>query len=115
MTITISKLPATASTVPELVARRAAQARDIGVDGVVCSAEEAAKVRAIVGAKLTLVTPGIRPAGADAGDQKRIATPAAAIAAGADYLVVGRPVIAAADPKAAAEAIVAEIAAAQQK
>ncbi len=101
--------------VPELVARRAAQARDIGVDGVVCSAEEAAKVRAIVGAKLTLVTPGIRPAGADAGGQKRIATPAAAIAAGADYLVVGRPVIAAPDPKAAAEAIVAEIAAAQQK
>jgi orotidine-5'-phosphate decarboxylase len=99
-------------TVPELVARRAAQARDIGVDGLVCSAEEAAKVRAIVGAKLTLVTPGIRPAGADAGDQKRIVTPAAAIAAGADYLVVGRPVIAAPDPKAAAEAIVAEIAAA---
>jgi orotidine-5'-phosphate decarboxylase len=99
-------------TVPELVARRAAQARDIGVDGLVCSAEEAAKVRAIVGAKLTLVTPGIRPAGAEAGDQKRIATPAAAIVAGADYLVVGRPVIAAPDPKAAAEAIVAEIAAA---
>jgi orotidine-5'-phosphate decarboxylase len=99
-------------TVPELVARRAALARDIGVDGLVCSAEEAAKVRAIIGAKLALVTPGIRPAGADAGDQKRIATPAAAIAAGADYLVVGRPVIAAPDPKAAAEAIVAEIAAA---
>jgi orotidine-5'-phosphate decarboxylase len=99
-------------TVPELVARRAAQARDIGVDGLVCSAEEAAKVRGIIGAKLALVTPGIRPAGADAGDQKRIATPAAAIAAGADYLVVGRPVIAAPDPKAAAEAIVAEIAAA---
>ena len=72
-------------------------------------------LRAIVGDKLTLVTPGIRPAGADAGDQKRIATPAAAIAAGADYLVVGRPIIAAPDPKAAAEAIVAEIAGAQQK
>jgi orotidine-5'-phosphate decarboxylase len=56
------------------------------------------------------VTPGIRPAGAEIGDQKRIATPASAIAAGADYLVVGRPIIAAADPKAAAEAIVAEIA-----
>jgi orotidine-5'-phosphate decarboxylase len=98
--------------VSELVARRAAQARDLGVDGLVCSAEEAAKVRAIVGAKLTLVTPGIRPAGAEAGDQKRIATPTAAIAAGADYLVVGRPVIAAPDPKAAAEAIVGEIAAA---
>ncbi len=101
-------------TVPELVAERAAQARDIGVDGLVCSAEEAAKVRGIVGASFALVTPGIRPAGAEAGDQKRIATPAAAIAAGADYLVVGRPIIAAADPKAAAEAIVAEIAGAKK-
>src|SRR3984957_10586417 len=82
-------------TVPELVAERAAQARDIGVDGVVCSAEEAAKIRTIVGTKLALVTPGIRPAGADAGDQKRIMTPAKAIAAGADYLVVGRPILAA--------------------
>jgi orotidine-5'-phosphate decarboxylase len=98
-------------TVSELVARRAAQARDSGVDGVVCSAEEAAKVRGIVGAKLDLVTPGIRPAGAAAGDQKRIMTPAAAIAASADFLVVGRPIVAASDPKAAAEAIVAEIAA----
>ena len=97
-------------TVPELVAERAAQARDIGVDGVVCSAEEAAKIRTIVGAKMALVTPGIRPAGADAGDQKRIMTPAKAIAAGADYLVVGRPILAAPDPKAAAQAIVAEIA-----
>jgi orotidine-5'-phosphate decarboxylase len=97
-------------TVPELVAERAAQARDIGVDGVVCSAEEAAKIRTIVGTRLALVTPGIRPAGAEAGDQKRIMTPAAAIAAGADYLVVGRPILAAPDPKAAAQAIVAEIA-----
>jgi len=96
-------------TVPELVAERAAQARDIGVDGLVCSAAEAAKLRTIVGARLALVTPGIRPAGAAAGDQKRIATPAAAIAAGADYLVVGRPIIAATDPKAAAQAIVDEI------
>jgi orotidine-5'-phosphate decarboxylase len=96
-------------TVPELVAARAAQARDIGIDGVVCSPEEAAEVRAIVGGELALVTPGIRPAGAAAGDQKRIATPAAAIAAGADYLVVGRPIIAAADPRAAAAAIVEEI------
>jgi len=102
-------------TVPQLVARRAEQARDIGVDGVVSSAEEVTKVRGIVGAKLALVTPGIRPAGAEAGDQKRIATPATAIAAGADYLVVGRPVIAAPDPKAAAEAIVGEITAALQK
>jgi orotidine-5'-phosphate decarboxylase len=101
-------------TVPELVAERAAQARDIGVDGLVCSAEEAVNLRPIVGTKITLVTPGIRPAGAEAGDQKRIMTPSAAIAAGADYLVVGRPIIAASDPKAAADAIVAEIAAVPQ-
>lgn len=97
-------------TVSELVAERAAQAHDVGIDGLVCSGEEAAMLRPIVGASMVLVTPGIRPAGADAGDQKRIMTPAAAIAAGADHLVVGRPVIAAPDPKAAAEAIVAEIA-----
>jgi orotidine-5'-phosphate decarboxylase len=96
-------------TVPELVAERAAQARDIGVDGLVCSAEEAKSVRAIVGEKLLLVTPGIRPAGADAGGQKRIGTPSSAIASGADYLVVGRPIVAAADPKAAAGAIIEEI------
>ena len=102
-------------TVPELVAERAAQARDIGVDGLVCSAEEAANLRAIVGAGMVLVTPGIRPAGVQAGDQKRIMTPAAAIKAGADYLVVGRPVVAAPDPKAAAEAIVREIAAAAEQ
>jgi orotidine-5'-phosphate decarboxylase len=98
------------TSVSALVARRAEQARTIGVDGLVCSGEEVAKLRGIVGPKLALVTPGIRPAGSDPGEQKRIATPAAAIAAGSDYLVVGRPIIAAADPKAAAEAIVAEIA-----
>lgn len=100
-------------TVPELVAERAAQARDIGVDGLVCSAEEAANLRAIVGPSIALVTPGIRPSGAASGDQKRVKTPAAAIAAGADYLVIGRPIIEADDPKATAEAIVAEIAAAK--
>ena len=99
-------------TVPELVAERAAQARDIGIDGLVCSAEEAGKLRAIASAGMVLVTPGIRPAGADKGDQKRIMTPSAAIAAGADYLVVGRPIVEAADPKAAAAAIVQEIASA---
>jgi orotidine-5'-phosphate decarboxylase len=99
-----------AASVKALVARRAEQARELGVDGLVCSPEEAANVRAIVGGGLALVTPGIRPAGAEAGDQKRIMTPAAAIAAGADYLVVGRPIVAASDPRAAAEAIVAEIA-----
>jgi len=97
-------------TVSELVAERAAQARDIGVDGLVCSGAEAASLRAIVGPRMVLVTPGIRPAGAAVGDQKRIMTPSAAIAAGADYLVVGRPILGARDPKAAAEKIVAEIA-----
>jgi orotidine-5'-phosphate decarboxylase len=100
-------------TVAELVGERAGQARDIGIDGLVCSAAEAAPLRAAIGHSMTLVTPGIRPAGADSGDQKRIMTPAAAIAAGADYLVVGRPIVAASDPQAAALAIVAEIATAQ--
>jgi orotidine-5'-phosphate decarboxylase len=95
--------------VRDLAARRAAQAREIGVDGLVCSAEEAASLRAIAGNDMVLVTPGIRPAGAAAGDQKRIMTPAKAIAVGADYLVVGRPITEAADPRTAAEAIVAEI------
>src|SRR5215472_7435454 len=104
-----------ATTVAELAARRAMQARDLGVDGLVCSPEEVAHLRRIVGPGVTLVTPGIRPGGSAAGDQKRIATPAAAIGAGADYLVVGRPVIAAPDPKAAAEAIIAEIATAASK
>jgi orotidine-5'-phosphate decarboxylase len=102
------------ATVKTLVAGRAEQARFFDVDGIVCSPEEAPSVRSIVGSDLVLVTPGIRPAGAAAGDQKRIATPAMAIAAGADYLVVGRPIIAAADPRAAAEAIVEEISKAQQ-
>src|SRR5512139_829340 len=96
--------------VSELVEARAQQAQVLGVDGLVCSPEEAGNLRRIVGHQMNLVTPGIRPAGAATGDQKRIMTPARAIAAGADYLVVGRPVMEAADPKAAAEAIQAEIA-----
>jgi orotidine-5'-phosphate decarboxylase len=99
-------------TVPELVAERAAQARDIGIDGLVCSAAEAEMLRPIMGPGMVLVTPGIRPGDSDKGDQKRVMTPSAAIAAGADYLVVGRPVVAAPDPQAAADAIVGEIAAA---
>lgn len=99
-----------ALSVGPLVAKRAAQARSIGIDGLVCSPEEAANLRGIVGSDMALVTPGIRPAGSAAGDQKRIMTPARAIAAGADYLVVGRPIVEAADPKAAAQAIVDEIA-----
>lgn len=102
-------------TVAELAAERAAQARDMGIDGLVCSGEEAAALRKIAGHRMVLVTPGIRPAGADAGDQKRIMTPASAIAAGADHLVVGRPIVAAADPKAAAQEIVAEITTAAQR
>ena len=101
--------------VNELAAARAAQARDIGVDGLVCSAEEAATLRSIAGARMVLVTPGIRPSGSASGDQKRIMTPARAIEAGADFLVVGRPVLEAGDPKAAADAIVAEIEKASQR
>jgi orotidine-5'-phosphate decarboxylase len=96
-------------SVPELAAARAAQAHDIGIDGLVCSAEEAANLRTVAGPGMVLVTPGIRPAGSATGDQKRIMTPARAIEAGADYLVVGRPVTEAADPRKAADAIVAEI------
>jgi orotidine-5'-phosphate decarboxylase len=95
--------------VSELVEARAQQAQVLGVDGIVCSPEEAARLHKIVGHQLHLVTPGIRPAGAATGDQKRIMTPGRAIAAGADYLVVGRPILEAADPRAAAEAIHAEI------
>jgi orotidine-5'-phosphate decarboxylase len=96
--------------VSELVQTRARQAEQLGVDGLVCSAEEAGALRGILAAGTRLVTPGIRPAGSATGDQKRIMTPARAIAAGSDYLVVGRPILEAADPKAAAEAIHAEIA-----
>ena len=96
--------------VAELVARRAEQARLIGIDGLILSPQELAAIRARVGPDMLLVTPGVRPAGADAGDQKRIMTPAQAIASSADHIVVGRPVTRAADPRAAAEAILAEIA-----
>ena len=96
--------------VSELVEARAQQAQVLGVDGLVCSPEEVGALRKIVGHRMSLVTPGIRPAGAPSGDQKRIMTPGRAIAAGADYLVVGRPILEAADPKAAADAIQAEIA-----
>ncbi|WP_229428663.1 orotidine-5'-phosphate decarboxylase [Microvirga pudoricolor] len=93
-----------------LVARRAAQGRDIGVDGIVCAATEAADVKAILGPDRLIVTPGIRPAGAEAGDQKRIVTPAEALRLGATHLVVARPIVGAADPRRAAEAIVDEMA-----
>ncbi len=95
--------------VSDLVEARAQQAQVLGIDGLVCSPAEAAGLHKIVGHQMVLVTPGIRPAGTSAGDQKRIMTPARAIAAGSDYLVVGRPILEATDPKAAAEAIQAEI------
>ena len=95
-----------------LVRARASAAAAIGMDGLVCSAREAESVRAIVGRDMIIVTPGIRPSGSDVGDQKRVVTPGDAIRAGSDYLVVGRPVNQAADPVAAAEAIVAEVEAA---
>src|ERR1700744_3833553 len=95
--------------VSDLVEARARQAQVLGVDGLVCSPEEAAALRGTVGHQMNLVTPGIRPAGSATGDQKRIMTPARAISAGADYLVVGRPVMEAADPRGAADAIQAEI------
>lgn len=94
----------------ELVARRAEQARDIGIDGLVCAATEAQRVRSIIGPDRFIVTPGIRPAGAEAGDQKRIVTPGDAIRNGATHLVVARPIVKAADPRAAAEAIAREMA-----
>ncbi len=92
-----------------LVLRRALQAREAGMGGIVCSADEAAAVRAILGPDLAVVTPGIRPAGADKGDQKRVMTPGDAIRAGASHLVVGRPITGAPDMAAAARAITDEI------
>ena len=92
-----------------LVLRRAEQAHLAGMGGIVCSAEEAAAVRKIIGPDMALVTPGIRPDGSDKGDQKRVMTPAAAIKAGSSHLVVARPIVKAADPKEAARAILAEI------
>jgi len=97
-----------------LVLRRAEQARAAGMGGIVCSAEEAKAVRSIIGPDMALVTPGIRPAGADKGDQKRVMTPADALKAGSSHLVVARPIVKAADPKAAARAILAEMSAAAE-
>src|SRR5262249_20443867 len=96
--------------VDELVAERAKRAHDLGFDGIVCSAAEVSALRLLVGTDMALVTPGIRPAGSDYNDQKRVVTPASAIAAGSDYLVVGRPITAAPDPPAVAAAIIADIA-----
>lgn len=94
-----------ARDVAGLVALRAEDARAAGMGGLVCSPHEAAAVRAIVGPDMAIVTPGIRPVGGAAGDQKRAATPAMALSAGATHLVVGRPITAAADPVFAAKLI----------
>lgn len=93
----------------ERVLRLAELGRRAGLDGVVCSPQEAALVRRALGPGFLLVTPGVRPAGAAAGDQKRIMTPAQAVAAGADYLVIGRPITGAPDPAAALAAIEQEL------
>ncbi|WP_114966053.1 orotidine-5'-phosphate decarboxylase [Alkalilacustris brevis] len=99
-----------AGDVNEIVLERAARALDAGADGLIASPREAASIRALPQAQGKLiVTPGVRPAGADLGDQKRVATPAAAIEAGADHIVIGRPVWKAADPRAAAQAVLAEL------
>ncbi len=96
----------------ELVRHRALLAKDAGLDGVIASAHEASMIREIVGPDFLIITPGIRPMGSDVGDQSRIMTPLKAIQAGADYLVVGRPITAADDPAGAALAISNEIIAA---
>ena len=101
-------------TVTDLVTLRALAADRIGIDGLILSPEEVGAMRALLGPRMTLITPGIRPASAAVGDQKRVMTPFKAISAGADRLVIGRPVTQNPDPKAAAEAILAEIKAATQ-
>lgn len=101
-----------ALSVKDLVTRRADQAKEIGINGLILSPEEVGDMRERLGPSIALVTPGIRPRGAAIGDQKRVMTPSEAISAGADRLVIGRPITAASDPKAAADAILAEISAA---
>jgi orotidine-5'-phosphate decarboxylase len=97
-----------------MVQQRAMMAQQTGFDGVVASGQEAAALRERLGCDFLIVTPGVRPAGSEKQDQMRTVTPAQAIEAGADYLVVGRPITRAADPRAAADAIVAEIAGAMR-
>lgn len=101
-------------SIPSRVVALARLAKEAGLDGVVSSAQEAQAIRRACGPKFLIVVPGMRPSNADAQDQSRIATPAAAIHAGADYLVIGRPITAAKNPRAAALAINEEIAPARQ-
>lgn len=98
-----------AGSVTDEVERLATLAVGAGSDGIVCSPQEAAQMRALLGPDALIVCPGVRPAGSDVGDQKRVSTPAAAIAAGASKLVIGRPITAAPDPLAAFEGIVGEL------
>ncbi|KAA9006160.1 orotidine-5'-phosphate decarboxylase [Histidinibacterium aquaticum] len=103
-------------TIPDLVPERAARAFEAGADGVIASPNEAAAIRALPEAEGRLiVTPGVRPAGSESGDQKRIATPAAAVAAGADHVVVGRPVWQSPDPRGTAQSIVSELSSPQAR
>jgi orotidine-5'-phosphate decarboxylase len=97
------------ASIEDLVALRVKNAMAAGMDGIVCSAREAAAVRALAGPGAILVTPGVRSASAAVGDQKRVATPAEAIAAGANYLVIGREITRAADPRAEAVRILGEM------
>ena len=99
------------SPAADLVLNRAADASAAGIGGIVASAQEAAGIRKIIKPDMAIVTPGIRPSGSAAGDQKRVMTPGDAISAGATHLVVGRPITAAPDPRAAAEAVLAEMSA----
>lgn len=99
-------------SVEDLVEARARDARAAGMGGIVCAATESARMRQVLGDELVIVTPGIRPSGSAAGDQRRVMTPKDAIEAGSDYLVVGRPISRADDPGAAADAVLAEIEAA---
>ncbi len=98
-----------AGTVEDLVLQRALVAKAAGCDGVIASAQEAARLRAALGPDMQIVTPGIRPADAATNDQKRVMTPAQALQAGADYLVVGRPIVKATDRRTAAAAILTEM------
>jgi orotidine-5'-phosphate decarboxylase len=107
--VTVLTSQANATNILELVLERAALAKRSGLDGVVASCQEAAAIRREFGRDFIIVTPGIRPSGSDIGDQKRVATPQEAIKSGSNYLVVGRPIVSAPDPKRAAIAILNEM------
>jgi orotidine-5'-phosphate decarboxylase len=111
--VTVLTSDAGGGNVSALVLERAKLAQASGLDGVVASAQEAGMLRKELGKDFVIVTPGIRPADAEAGDQKRVETPASAIKSGSSFLVVGRPIVKAKDPKVAAQAILDEIASAR--